>query len=862
MRDEAPVPRSLLLYAPVSGPILPVIDVPDPTFAQKMVGDGIAIDPTSEVLLAPCQGRVTQLHGAGHALTITSPEGIKILMHIGLETVRLKGRGFTAKVAEGDTVKPGTPLIAFDASYIAHNAASLLTLMVIANGDKVASHDPASGMAVAGETPVLELRLAASAHGASSGERNGGARGRRVSEPIVILNPAGLHARPAAVLVNSAKRFASDVRLVKDGREANAKSVVAILSLDIKQHDTITVAAEGKDAALALETLIPLIRSGLGENSRALPPRQTAPSPLAPPRSKDPRVLLGVAASPGVVSGQIFQLRHAEINVEEPGKGLEAENQRLLAAIAEARAALSVLRDAMRRRADADKAAIFAAHQELLEDPELIEGARRLMREGKSAAFAWRNSFTEQAANLAGLDNELLAGRANDIRDVGRRVLLHLAGSEQQRVVVPPKAILVARDLAPSDTASLDKTRVVGLCTTEGSATSHASILARSLMLPAVAGMEARALDIPNGVAAILDGDKGTLRLEPSEAEIAALHAKWEETAATRAALLAEAGRPATTLDGHRVKVVANIGGVAEAEEVPAFGGEGVGLLRSEFLFLQRASAPSEDEQAAMYAAIAKALGPERDLVVRTLDVGGDKPLAYMPLPPEPNPFLGVRGIRLNLLGTDLFRVQVRAILRAAPQVRLHIMFPMLSSVHELRDAKSIVLEEKEALGVTAPVRVGIMVEVPSAALLAEALAREADFFSIGTNDLTQYTLAMDRGHPRLAAMADALHPAVLRLMARTVEGAHARGKWVGVCGGLAGEVLAVPVLLGLGVDELSVSVSSIPSIKAAVRRQDLSACRALAAECLSMPAAAEVRARLASFGETTGRAGKEASHV
>lgn len=846
----------LVLTAPVSGPLIPITDVPDPTFAQKLVGDGIAIDPTSEGLLAPCNGKVTQLHSAGHALTVTTPEGIEVLMHIGLETVMLKGQGFTAKVAEGDTVKPGDLLIAFDAAFIAHNASSLLTLMIIANGERVASYHPASGTARAGETPVLKLRLTENAMGAEAGK----AGETLASTPIVIPNPAGIHARPAGVLVINAKRFASDLRLVKDGREANAKSVVSLMSLEVKQHDRVVLTAAGSDAASALETLVPLISAGFGENLHANPAKLAPPPAPSRRESDDPNVLFGVSASPGLVTGRIFQMRHADIAVTEEGKGFEPENRFLLEAIAAAQKELSALQDTMRQRADTDKAAIFAAHQELLEDPELIEGSRTRLRDGKSAAFAWSASFTEQAETLAGLKNELLAGRANDIRDVGRRVLLHLTGTEQKSIAVPEDAILIAVDLTPSDTAGLDKARVVGFCTTGGSATSHASILARSMSLPAVAAIEERVLELPNGTVAVLDGDNGELRLAPSEEEVARIRQRQEDAAAARAVELAEAARPAETLDGQRIKVVGNIGGVAEAEEVPPLGGEGVGLLRSEFLFLQRAAAPSEDEQAAMYAAIAKTLGQDRDMVVRTLDVGGDKPLAYLPMPQEENPFLGVRGIRLNLLCAELFRSQVRAILQAAPYTRLHIMFPMVASATELRDAKAIVMEEKSSLGITAPVQIGIMVEVPSAAIMAEGLAREADFFSIGTNDLTQYTLAMDRGHPRLAAMADALHPAVLRLIDLTVKGAHAHGKWVGVCGGLAGEIPAVPVLLGLGIDELSVSVSVIPAIKAAVRRQNLSDCRTLAAEVLSMLTAREVRARLTAYASET--AGKEADHV
>jgi phosphocarrier protein FPr len=311
---------------------------------------------------------------------------------------------------------------------------------------------------------------------------------------------------------------------------------------------------------------------------------------------------------------------------------------------------------------------------------------------------------------------------------------------------------------------------------------------------------------------------------------------------------LAEAARPAVTADGRRLNVVANISGLAEAEESVALGGEGVGLLRSEFLFLQRSAAPDEAEQAAVYTAIAKALGPERDLVVRTLDVGGDKPLAYLPLPPEVNPFLGVRGIRLNLLGPELLTSQIRAILTAAPFSRLHIMFPMVSTVEEVRTVRAMVAEQKAALGAASPVAVGIMVEVPSAAVLAGGLAAEVDFFSIGTNDLTQYTLAIDRGHPRLAKMADGLHPAVLSLIDQTVRGARRHGKWVGVCGGLAGESAAIPILLGLGVDELSVSVSALPAVKAAIRRLTASECQTLARDALALLTAAEVRELVGRF--------------
>jgi phosphocarrier protein FPr/phosphocarrier protein len=338
------------------------------------------------------------------------------------------------------------------------------------------------------------------------------------------------------------------------------------------------------------------------------------------------------------------------------------------------------------------------------------------------------------------------------------------------------------------------------------------------------------------------------LRRNPSAEELDKARERIERQAARREEEKRSAGKLAMTADGHRVEVVANIRNAQEARDAVAAGAEGVGLLRSEFLFDNRDTAPSEDEQAAEYCAVAEALGRERPLVVRTLDVGGDKPLSYMPLPREDNPFLGLRGVRVSLDRPDIFRTQLRAILRAAPIGNLHVMFPMVAAIEEVLAAKKILLEE--AGDRAHNVKVGVMIEVPAAALIAEPLAREVDFFSIGTNDLTQYTLAMDRGHPKLAKQADALHPAVLRLIGMTVEGAHKHGKWVGVCGGIASDAMAVPVLAGLGVDELSVSIPAVGSIKAQLARLTMDKARKLAAEVVRLGTAAEVRALLAPFAE------------
>ena len=422
---------------------------------------------------------------------------------------------------------------------------------------------------------------------------------------------------------------------------------------------------------------------------------------------------------------------------------------------------------------------------------------------------------------------------------------------ELAAIELPQDTILVAEELTPSDTASFDRSRLLGFATTSGGATSHVAILARSFGLPAVCGIDEAALTLADGTLVVLDGSKGLLHRNPGEAEIAAARERLLKQAARRAAEAAGAAVPAVTSDGLHIEVVANVRNAQEAADGVVHGAEGVGLLRSEFLFDDRDTAPDEEEQAAAYCAVAAALGPERKLVVRTLDVGGDKPLPYLPLPKEDNPFLGLRGVRVSLDQPEMFRTQLRAILRAAPLAQLHVMFPMIALLEELRQAKAYLTAElaEENHGSDA-VKVGLMIEVPSAAVLAEQFAREADFFSIGTNDLTQYTLAMDRGHAKLAKKADGLHPAVLKMIALTCEGAAKHGKWVGVCGGMASDPMAVPVLIGLGVTELSVSVPAIPAIKALVRRLSLAECRALAQEVSQMGTAAEVRARLAAFAD------------
>jgi phosphocarrier protein FPr len=835
---------TLILTAPLSGVIYPLERVPDPVFAQKLVGDGLSIDPTDACLRAPCPGEVLHLHAAAHAVTLRAAGDVEVLMHIGIDTVALKGAGFTPRVKAGDRVEAGAPLIDFDLDYVATHAKSLLTQVIIANGDKVSAMTRAAGVVRAGADALLTLTLA---HGsATQASSEGGAT--VTSEAILIPNSTGLHARPAAVLTSVAKTFQSEIKLQVGERTANARSITGIMGLEAARGDKVIVVAKGADARQAVDKLSQLIAAGLGDEGCAPAPSLATiavakiAGPAPRPRSADPNVLLGVTASPGLAVGQAFQLAHEDIAVEEQGKGVDREKQSLAAAIDKARGQLDALRAQLHAKADPAKAAIFAAHAELLDDPDFLEIANSAIARGKSAAFAWKSATHLHAERLAALRNELLAQRANDVRDVGGRVLELLTGTQRLKPTYAPGTILIAEDLTPSDTATLDRNQVVGFATVRGGATSHVAILARSLDIPAIAGIEPAALEIPNGTPLILNGGKGSLRQNPPADEVERIRQQQARHEARRREEIAHALEPAVTTDGKRIEVLANIGGIKDAGEVTRSGADGVGLLRSEFLFMDRATAPSEEEQAESYTAILRAVGPDRPVIIRTLDVGGDKPLSYLPISREDNPFLGERGIRVGLDRPEVLRTQLRALLRASAGSKLHVMFPMIATVQELRDAKAMLAEEAAALGVK-PFPCGIMVEVPAAAVMAQTFAAEAEFFSIGTNDLTQYTLAMDRGHPKLAPKVDALNPAVLRLIAQTIDGAHARQRLAGICGGIAGDPHAVPILIGLGVDELSVSLPAVPAVKAQVRRLDHAACRELAQRALACATAEEVRA-------------------
>lgn len=655
---------------------------------------------------------------------------------------------------------------------------------------------------------------------------------------LPVNNLLGLHARPAARFVQTAARFGADVRLedMTNGRgPVNAKSINAVTTLGVLHGHEIKITARGAGAQDALDAIQALANDNFGDVDQALKPG--APAPAVPATAaQEPaegNEVVGLAASGGYAIGPARLYRPVlpptpKHTIDDPGR----EWARLSVAIVQAQAQLEQSRRALDGRGKAAEAEIFDAQRLMLDDEALQEPARRAIRETKTnAALAFENAASRIAEQYDALDDEYQRARAADVRAVARQVLMILLGGMQDVSFRP--GILVASDLTPAETAHLDPSVTHGICTALGGPTGHSAILAKSLGIPAVVGLGERILQVSEGDTLIVDGERGRVWVNPAaeciaeyEKRIAGARQAAEETRAQR-------NEPAITSDGHRVEIAANIGSVREAEQAVELGAEAVGLFRTEFLFLDRRDPPSEDEQYETYRAVGQAM-QGRPLLIRTLDIGGDKPLPYANLAHEANPFLGLRGLRLCLARPELFKTQLRAILRVAGEFPVRVMFPMVSVTDEFRRALVLMGEarqELQARGSEVPERVetGIMVEVPSAALSARAFASEVDFFSIGTNDLTQYTLAVERGNPDVAPLADPFQSSVLQLIAMVVEAAHAHNKWVGVCGEMGGDPKAIPLLVGLGVDELSMSAPLIPRAKEIVREMNFADAQAAA---------------------------------
>ena len=559
--------------------------------------------------------------------------------------------------------------------------------------------------------------------------------------------------------------------------------------------------------------------------------------------------LKGIPASNGIASGPAYIFHHTEVGVKrETISDPSAELARLEIARNTARDQLKALKKKTETEASAEEAAIFEAHMMFLDDPSLLEiVADAVQTQHLNVEAAWFDGIETFAQQMEMMGDEYLSARAADIRDVGKRVLRILGGKDDTDLSgLAAPSIILAQDLTPSDTARLDKRYVLGFATAEGGPTSHTAILAKALGLPAVVGCGSALMEIAAGTEILIHGSQGELVASPDEATKKRYEQLTGEASRVAELELKSSGDHAITKDGRQVEIVANVGSPNDAVSALKYGAEGIGLLRTEFLYLERATAPSEEEQLEAYNAVLNVMG-ERPVVVRTLDVGGDKQLDYLDLGKEANPFLGWRAIRMCLDRPDFFKTQLRALLRASPGHDLRIMFPMIATLDEVRRSKALLAEARqEVLAAGHPVadkiQVGIMVEIPAAAQMADLFAKEVDFFSVGTNDLTQYTMAAERTSEKMAYLADPCHPAVVRQIKRVIEEGHKAGIWIGVCGEMAGDPEAAPILLGLGLDEFSLAAPGIPHLKAVLREWSYRDAQKIAAEVTNLEDGRAVR--------------------
>jgi phosphoenolpyruvate-protein phosphotransferase len=824
----------LVVVSPLAGWAGPLAEVNDAVFADRMLGDGLAIDPTEGILRAPCDGEVTALPESAHAVTVRAANGAELLLHIGIDTIALKGKGFSALVPVGARVTAGQPLIRFDLDRVARGARSLQTPVIVTEPARFRIVERrAPGLLRAGDV-IMELLADEPVLPAAA------ATGVAVTTSLRVTPKHGLHARPAAILVQALRNLRADVTFSLRGREANARSAVAVMALGARRGDALAVQSTGADAGRVAEALTAAMTRAAAD------PGDAADSTGAGPvRTAELPAGTLLVASPGIAVGPAVRIVRGEPAVQEHGAGADTEIRHF----DDARRRLGARLGRLAAGGGEARAGIVAAHLEFLEDPELVADTYRAIVAGKSAAWAWRAAVNEGICQLGALEDARLAARADDLRDLELQLLELLAGAAPPAApALPAGAILVARELLPSQFLALDAARIGGLCTVSRASTSHVAILAGALGLPMLAGVDEALLAVADGTTLLLDAERGTVTVAPRSSEVADAGARIAARARVRARLQSDAAQDARTADGERVEVFANVGSIAEAAAAVASGAEGCGLLRTEFLFLDRDHAPAVEEQVRCYQDIVDALGG-RPVVIRTLDAGGDKPMPFLPMPPQDNPALGLRGIRASLWQPELLRAQLTAILSVMPRGRCRILLPMVNDAAEIEAVRRLLRELAPGLGADPEIPVGVMIETPAAAVGAARLARHADFLSIGTNDLTQYVLAIDRAHPLLADRLDPLHPAVLGLISAVAISARAAGRGIAVCGGLASDPDAAPLLVGLGVGELSAVPGAIPGLKDALRRRTMADCRDLAARALAQDSAGAVRELLAGSG-------------
>ena len=868
------------IFSPIAGQIIQIEQVSDLVFAEKMLGDGIAVRPTiaNHFIVAPCDGKIQTVHASKHAVAILTSLGNEILIHTGVDTVGLEGKGFEAFVSIGQEVKKGDKLLGVDFDFISKNAPSYDVIMLVTNlaEDSILTKNMSANINAEEEIfsigqkgssePVKSDKEEKSSSGffsklfggkkdnitedvKSSSESKTTNSSEVISEIVNVINPTGIHTRPASRIFQIAGKYKSTIEIKAGDKKANAKSIVAILGLGIKFNDPIQVIANGEDSQAAVAEIIADVKDGLGEGPSSAGGHAPNSKEIKEETPKKEEVLIsdfskevslkGVLAAPGLVIGESFAIKEEEITFEENSKDSVNELKHLETSILNTKQKLSKDIEEAKSLKQDTKVEVYSAHLTMLDDPTLFDFAKDVVAKDKSAAYAWRASIKNSIEILRSTKDALLIERIADLKDLERRVLYTILGMEQKDTSYPENSIIIASDLVPSDLAQFD-TNVKGVVLAQGSATSHVALILRNMGVPALVAVGKSVLNVANGTSIILDANDAVLSINPDSKKLEDIKVKQEKLEKIRLENISNAKKDAVTLDGRKIYVKGNVSNGKETEKAFELGGEGVGLLRSEFLFFNTPSEPSIEAQHELYQYAVDAM-QGGSVTLRTLDVGGDKPLAFVKIGAEENPIMGLRGVRNYFNNSEVFLNQIRAILKVKPLILCKIMIPMVAEVNEVIKVREMIEEEMKAQGIKDKVEIGTMIEVPSAALIADKIAKYVDFFSIGTNDLAQYTLAMDRGNHNLTSRLKNLNPSLLKLIKMTVEGGLKHNKPTAVCGAMASEIQSIPILIGLGITELSTSMRSIPDVKALIRTLDYKKCVEVANKALEMETSEQV---------------------
>jgi phosphoenolpyruvate-protein phosphotransferase len=821
----------LKVFPPLNGILYDITKTPDEAFAMKVLGDGVAVDPLSNKIYAPVSGRVKFIYRTKHAIIISS-NSIDVLIHIGLETVKLNGVGFSLSVKEGDSVKCGDVIGEFDIDYVATNSKSLISPVIVLDLDpekfKIKTNISET---TDFNVPIFEI-IATNEIILNQKKM---AENLLISDEIIVLNPQGIHARPASQIASKVKELKSDVYIEKDGAQINAKSIVEILGLAINQNDKIRIKSSSKEAIDIITSLIIGIKEDKLESVANLDISYLA--------KVEDNKYYGVFAVEGLAIGKFCYKKDIKFTFTENCDDYNLELDKLVEIYDLAK---NNIKNEIKNLTHGDMQSILSSHLELLDDPVIYEHIVNVIKENKTIAFAISKVLDEQCEKISKLNSKLIVERQSDLKDIKKRLLLLLDSTQILSQNYDEKTILVAEDFTPSEIISLNK-NIVGLVSVKGGTTSHVSILAKSLDIPLLIGVSPSILTLNINDISILSTKNNYLNVKPSLEELSEIKKEIELIKTTREKSLSLANEEAITLDFVKINCLGNIANLVEAEQLHINGADGVGLFRTEFVFIDKDNAPSFEDQLCIYKEIIAKSKPNYPFVIRTLDIGGDKKLSYLNNFKEYNPVLGVRGIRLCLYYKDLFINQLKAIL-VQNSPNLKIMIPMVSDILEFREVKKICHEIIDELKLNVKFELGIMVEVPSVAIMSDIFAKEVDFFSIGTNDLTQYTLAIDRENSILAKKLDHLHPSVLRNIKLVIDGAKYYQKNVSVCGQMASEKMAIIVLIGLGIRSLSMNLVNIPDNKEFIRSLSYEKCKQIAENCLQLATANEVRVYLQQF--------------